>query len=311
MQSASVASVVLLPLSQFSSTSETAQALDSTAYVSLSVALLTSLAAQIALVSTLYLSESSSTTASALFPRNLLLLLWSTFGREGIPLRENWMQVGLVYGIGSAALLCTDSDVSTAVRELRNGGEGSNFLPLNGHALGSPTTSTSLRPASPPPNFRKSSDHHLPQAASRLPSVLTLVPFLPLLVFLIASPASTSSLSSACAYLPPSLRANVCPSSTLSSPISRTVDVVMSYYDEDLSHAQEHLHGILETEFVRRKSSRVVVYNKGEKSAKTLREGLKLRREDEVVALPNLGREGATYLKVCFSCFCSSLVRLG
>jgi hypothetical protein len=217
--------VLLLPLSLFSSTVETARTIDSSAYAPLSVTLLTSICAQIALLFTLYFSESSATTSSTLFPRNLINLVSSTFGREGMPLRENWMQVVLVYGIGSAAVLWTDAVVSGAVKDLKNGNEGGNFLPLGGSS--SPNIPT-LHPPSPPANFRKPSDHSLQQASSRLPSILTLIPFLPLLIYLITSPATTSSLSSACLYLPPSLRANVCPTAN-STPKSRTVDVVMRF----------------------------------------------------------------------------------
>jgi hypothetical protein len=230
VQSASIVSVLALPLSLLS-TSESARPLDSIAYAPLSLTLLISLLTQVALLAVLYLSESASTAASTLFPRNLVLLVWSTFGREGIPLRENWMQVVLVYGVGSVALLWTDSDVLNGFKELRSGGEGSTFLPLDasGHPSNSPTFS-SLRPPSPPPNLRKSSDHNLPpsSSSSRLPPILTLIPFLPLLIYLITSPATTSSLSSACLYLPPSLRSSVCPTST-SQPKSRTVDIVMSF----------------------------------------------------------------------------------
>ncbi|GAA5857864.1 hypothetical protein JCM8547_006010 [Rhodosporidiobolus lusitaniae] len=293
-QSASLVSLLSLPISLLLPAEEAPRTLDPTAYASLSATLLLTVLSQIALLCAIHFSTSTSTPASTLFPRNLILLVWATRGREGIPLRENWMQIALVYGVGSIALLWTDSEVVEAVKSLRSGGEGSNYLPVGNGQAGSP----SLNIPSPPPHIRKSSDHHVlhaPANSSR-PSLLSLVPFLPLLVYLITTPATTSSLSSACTYLPPSLRSTVCPTS--SSPKSRTVDLVVSYYDEDLARTKQHINHIrLETEFVKPRSSRVVVYNKGPRSEKQIREGLMLKRADEVVELPNLGREGATYLK--------------
>lgn len=45
----------------------------------------------------------------------------------------------------------------------------------------------------------------------------------------------------------------------------------------------------------------MLVYNKGRKSEKELRFTLGLKDVDEVIPLPNLGREGATYLDVSFA----------
>ncbi|GAA6032291.1 hypothetical protein JCM8097_008101 [Rhodosporidiobolus ruineniae] len=265
--------------------------------LSLAPALVFSLLSQVAFIFSLSFFPSPATTASTLFPRNLFLLVWSTFGREGAALRNNWTQACLVYIVGSAALAWADTDLSAAAKSLRNGGEGSTFLPMNGNGLPpssvSPTSSTFGTP-SPPPNVRKSSDHHLPLSIATRPSLLTLLPFLPLLVCLVTHPTATASVSAACAYLPPAVRSTVCPAS---GPTSRTVDLVVSYFDEDLQRTRKELEDIRATAFVKQRSSRVVIYNKGPRGEKEIRRELALRRADEVVPLPNLGREGATYLK--------------
>ncbi|GAA5935868.1 hypothetical protein JCM10213_002143 [Rhodosporidiobolus nylandii] len=298
VQAATLASVLALPFSLLASPEEAARTLDSAAYVSLSATLLLSLLAQITILFSLHLFSSTSTTAASVFPRNLALLIASTFGREGVALRENWMQVVLVYAVGALAVMWTDSEVVGAAKEIRSGGEGSNYLPLNGNGQEPPgaPTSPSLGLTYQAAHPRKSSGPNLHGHASARPSVLALVPFLPLLVYLITTPATTSSISSACSYLPPSLRTSVCPASA-SVPTSRTIDLVVSYYDEDLERTKKHIEDIRATDFVSKRSSRVIIYNKGARGDMEIREAMQLQRADEVVPLPNLGREGATYLK--------------
>lgn len=192
------------------------------------------------------------------------------------------------------ALTWTETELSDALVKARK--PASPYVPLGSHAhTEPPSPSSSVTLASPPTHKHSgtssSSDH------GSLPSILSLVPFVPLLAYLITTPATTSSLSSACTYLPPYLRSTVCPVST-SAPVSRSVDLVVSYYDEDLARAETHISFIRGTDFVRRRNNRVVVYNKGMRSEQEIRKGLKLKWADEVVPLPNLGREGATYLTV-------------
>lgn len=151
--------------------------------------------------------------------------------------------------------------------------------------------------ATPPPNFRKQSSDRASPRSSRAPSLLSLVPFFPLLIHLLTLPVSYTSVSLACSYLPPSLRSTICPTSA-SAPVSRSVDLVIAYYDEALERTKEHIDDVRKTPFVRARSNRVVLYNKGPKGEEEIRKGLGLRWTDEVVPLPNLGREGATYLTV-------------
>ncbi|GAA6018741.1 hypothetical protein JCM10207_005563 [Rhodosporidiobolus poonsookiae] len=304
--SAFLISLVTLPISLLLLPQEPARNLNASGYVSLWTVLLFSVAAQLAIFAALLFFSSSSTAASTLFPRNFALLTLSTFDRQGLALSENWMQLALVYGFGSVAIAWTDDEVSSAVRNLRTGGAGSTYLPLNGHG-----SSPVLGHPSLPPNLRKSSSHDLSTefSASARPSLLSLVPFFPLLLYLLTVPATTSSLSAACSYLPPTVRATVCPASSV-GPTSRTVDLVVSYYDEAFERTRNHLNDIRKTDFVASRNSRVVLYNKGPRTETDIRAGLGLRWTDEVIPLPNLGREGATYLKHILLHYNSTLAAL-
>lgn len=293
-QSGTFTSLLFLPVAYLTLPAAPAPSFGPSGYVSFSATLVLTLLAQIALLFHLSTTTSPLAAAVSVFPRNLVLLVWSAFGREGIALRENWIQVVLVYACGSAALTWTETELSNALVKARK--PASPYVPLGSHAhTEPPSPSSSVTLASPPTHKHSgtssSSDH------GSLPSILSLVPFVPLLAYLITTPATTSSLSSACTYLPPYLRSTVCPVST-SAPVSRSVDLVVSYYDEDLARAETHISFIRGTDFVRRRNNRVVVYNKGMRSEQEIRKGLKLKWADEVVPLPNLGREGATYLTV-------------
>ncbi|GAA5907430.1 hypothetical protein JCM6882_003859 [Rhodosporidiobolus microsporus] len=275
--------------------------------ISFSSGLLLSVSAQITSLVTLSTFSNPVTTIASLFPRNFLLLVGSTIGAaRGLPLRDNWVQIAAVYASGSLATVWTDLEVLDALRCAVNGGESGDTLRLEeDDASSSPPTPSSLFHSSP---------------------LLVLLPFLPFSIFLLTAPTTPSSLSFAYSYLPPSLQSStVCstlptgltsrlidtslstshPQSSLAAelladhlaPTAHTVDLVVSYYDELLARTKAHVDHIRGTEFVRRRSSRVVVYNKGPRGEEEIRAGLGLEETDEVVPLPNLGREGATYLK--------------
>ncbi|CEQ41311.1 SPOSA6832_03003, partial [Sporobolomyces salmonicolor] len=299
---ACITSLVTLPLVLVFPARDALPTLDSSTYLSTLFALAISVLAEIALLVTLHLFSQPLTAAGTLFTRNFLLLVTSTFGRDGVSLRENWMQIVFVCAFGSAAVAWADPEISSAVRGISSKGPaGYELLNSNGHLpMSSPSrpSSPSLNHPSPPPNVRKpSSDRTTQQSAtSPRPSFLAFLPFIPLLVHVLQAPATSSSLSAACSYLPPSVRSTFC---HLTTPIltPHTVDVVVSYYDESLETTQKHLADIRAIEFVAKRSSRVVIYNKGARSEKEIRQGLQLKEKDEVVPLENVGREGATYLK--------------
>lgn len=131
-----------------------------------------------------------------------------------------------------------------------------------------------------------------------LPVWTLLVASVPLLLLFLHSLSPTSSL------LPP-------PSAFLSKEFLSTpsynpllslgtVDMVFSYYDEDLDAFKGHVERMKHRPFVlwRIRTTRVIVYNKGPKSADDIRARVGLRQGDEVISLPNKGREGGTYLSV-------------
>ncbi|BGP08616.1 hypothetical protein JCM10049v2_004463 [Rhodotorula toruloides] len=290
VSTATTCSLFAIPVTLFSSEADKSPSLNTGGFASLLLILLVSILSQLALLYNLANTSLAISTASTLFPRNLLLLVWQSFGRESIPLRQNWMQVLLVYMFGTVGVTWADGEVWSAFARWRKGGGDAYSLlsESNGHAMSSPS-------GSPPPNTRKQSSDRTSPYSSRTPSLLSLVPFFPLLIHLLTLPVSYTSVSLACSYLPPSLRSTICPTSA-STPTSRSVDLVIAYYDEALERTRNHINDVRRTPFVRKRSNRVVLYNKGPKGEEEIRKGLGLRWTDEVVPIPNLGREGATYL---------------
>lgn len=261
------------------------------------VALFTAAAisAQLILIFTLHHFQSPISVASHLFPRNLILLGVSTLGRDGIALVAEWQKIAFVLAGGSIATISGDLELAAAFRERTRRTRrrlGLTGATTNQNSDAEDEGELPASPAMPHGPRRRSS-----QRTSSPSVTLGLLPFLPL-VFLFAqsAPSSSPSFSAACAHLPPSLRTSRC---ALPSH-ARTVDLVFAYFDEQLEGEggfREHLDGIRGREFVKERVTRVMVYNKGPKSEEELRRTLALSGRDEVIALPNLGREGATYLQ--------------
>lgn len=214
-----------------------------------------------------------------------------------------WTQLGLLYLAGTAASIWINEDISSILpsRWLRiPQAEEAETFDLEGDAS---------RPSTPPPLYRSQSDDHslhshpAGRSSSRFSSLfsLSLVPFLPLVLQMVLSPLSAPDFRKSCAYLPASLRASVCPL-VIPSTSPRTVDLVIAYYDEDFDRTREHIANLRASPFVAAREQRVIIYNKGPQLEPTLRTSLNLTADDEVVPLPNLGREGATYLSVRFPC---------
>ncbi|GAA5897820.1 uncharacterized protein JCM6883_000831 [Sporobolomyces salmoneus] len=279
--------------------------------------LVSTAASTVALLFSLYLFSSPLTSTGTLFARNFILLCLGSIGENGYLIRDNWLQVLFVYAVGTTATAWADPEVSSAVRGIsshREGGSSSSpsgysLLNSNGSAtphLSSPNisnpTSPSLRPSSPPTN-RKSSDKNSQPISSTscLPTspFFALIPFIPLLLHLLQPPASDiPPLQHACSLLPDSLRTAICPTTAMPRDLSTdTVDVVISYYDEPLPSVRDHLNGVRKVGFVRDRKERVIIYNKGPKEEDEIRKGMELKKEDEVIVLENVGREGETYLK--------------
>ncbi|ORY76583.1 hypothetical protein BCR35DRAFT_353373 [Leucosporidium creatinivorum] len=246
--------------------------------------------------------SAASYTITCVLGHIALLFALHTFS-ERVALVGKWQEMVLVLLGGSFAVLFCDPELSTAMRDRSRwirrrlglahagGGEPSSY------DLETELESRTPSPATSPTfvGARRISNGSGRNTTSPSPSrTLLFVPFLPLLILLLRSSTSTTpSLSYACDYLSPSLRLSLCPASSH----SLTVDLVFAYYEEPLDAFAEHLKGIKDLKFVKRRDSRVLVYNKGPKSEEELRSALKLGGRDEVIPLPNLGREGATYLQ--------------
>ena len=227
-----------------------------------------------ALLYSLHAFPSPLSPAGAIIPRNLILLLSCTLGPHGVNLAGNWLQMALVLALASVAIYHCDADLSPSSPPPS---------PARGH----------IRLSSSPP----SPTRHLFGPAAALPRVVALSPFLPLFIYLLQSPTTSTSLTTACAFLPPSVRDTLC---VPTARAADSVDLVFAYWEEDLDRFREHLDRVRSNAFVQsRKRRRVVVYNKGRKGESEIRQALNLdRRRDEVVQLDNVGREGGTYLHV-------------
>ena len=265
--------------------------------------LLSTVATWIAFVAILASSSSAVTPLLALFPRNFVLLVPEMGRRSQAVFRMPWTQLALLYLAGTAASIWTNEDISSILPSwwLR--------IPQAAEAETFDLEGDSSRPSTPPPLYRSESDDHslhspaAGRSSSKLSSLfsLSLVPFLPLVLQMVLSPLSAPDFRKSCAYLPASLRASVCPL-VIPSTSPRTVDLVIAYYDEDFDRTRDHITNLRASPFVAAREQRVIIYNKGPQLEPTLRTSLNLTADDEVVPLPNLGREGATYLSVRSPC---------
>ncbi|KAM0747990.1 hypothetical protein T439DRAFT_383046 [Meredithblackwellia eburnea MCA 4105] len=280
---------------------------------------LASLFETVTLLLTLDSYSSLMTPAAIVFPRNLFLLLLFTKGRNGLPLTDHWLQMTSVLVGSSLVVLWVDPEVKlpawiTRTRRLSSGNHDWERGPSSssGHIRLASTNSSS--PPSPPPinpssNSKRPShplspglgsafSHLFPTSStgSMIPWFLPLAPFLPLLIYILQTPVHSTSISLACSYLPISLRTSMCYEAP---PVADSVDLVFAYWEEDLAEFKKHLDKLRENPFVStRKKRKIIVYNKGRKSEGEIRERLELDpRIDEVLPLPNVGREGGTYLQ--------------
>lgn len=250
----------------------------------------------ISLLFTLQLFGSPLTSAWSTLPRNLLLLLAQILERNGLPITGNWAQLLLVTMSGTLGLFWTDSELRATISEPTSW--LTKRLPLRRESFTETSTAPRNRSNSPP---SANSSHSKPRNSNlNSPSVsiaFLLLPFLPLALYLLSIGIHTSpTLSTFCTHLPYPMRP-FCPSSAL--PIPQTVDIVFAYYDESLDIFRQHLENVRYMDFMEeRGGARVLIYNKGPRSEKEIREALRLWKEDLVIPLENVGREGGTYLRV-------------
>ena len=260
---------------------------------------------QILLVGSIHLFEAIISPLALVLPRNMFLLWTSTLGRHGLPLRNNWAQMIFVLPLATIGWFVTDTEFAGAWRMLTattNWGHQRlrpyNSLPLSESAPSSPSAAITPK------------EYTVTRAV--MSPFLALLPLLPLAVYLLQFSAGASSLSTACALLPAGVRSSLCAPKSwgstmyaspaelvdLASTLDRnTVDLVFSYYNEDMDDFKNHVDNIRKVTLVAESETRVFVYNKGSTAADKLRTKLRLTDADAVVDLPNLGREGATYLE--------------
>lgn len=244
------------------------------------------LVSQASLLAGLALFVSPLTVGATLLWRNCALMLLGTLSRGG-QIRGGWMQVSFVYLGGALALAWTDDEMKGILSKGRISGLGADETVLPRRSPTSPRVSRSRSPS------------FSTRAATPPPYRLALLSFLSLLGYLIMSPSATTSVSSACSFLPANVAARLCNSNTVpSKPV--TVDLVFSYYEEEIYGFRDHIEFIRENAFVKKQKTRVLVYNKGNSTEAELRSKLWLNKGDEIIKLPNVGREGATYLRVSF-----------
>lgn len=267
------------------------------------------MATQGGLYSLLHNSSSALTPALAVFPRNLVLPgISSIVGLTDF--RQRLLQLCLIYLAGTIGVICLDDDVG-AVVSWRGKGRAS----VHNKVEAVPDDSDRSASGSPPLHRRDQGalspcDDHVSSSSTSLLRQ-SFIPFIPLAMLALVPPLSalsphgpsdsqssmTSSLYSSCAHLPRAARPYICPL-FLPPVASQTVDLVISYYKEDVAQVRRDLEELRTSPYVATRQNRVVLYNKGPNSAEFLREKLALAGTDEVVPLPNLGREGATYLSV-------------
>ncbi|KAM0789374.1 hypothetical protein ACM66B_000204 [Microbotryomycetes sp. NB124-2] len=255
---------------------------------------------QALLVSYIYFATTPLTAGTAVIARNLLLLVWNSIGDKSTSLRANWMQMTVVLAGGVLVTFVCQDDLASSVSRLVDLGRFR--LEDRRKASGweavekGPSSSSSPNPSS---RSREGREVNARDASNggrlQQPSLfLSLVAFVPILVYIVRTP-SLASIGSACSYLPVNVQATIC--RTVLPPQDKTVDLVVSYYDEDLAATHEHLAWFLQTPFVRDRDNRILIYNKGPRSESEIRKGLSLRYADKVIGLPNVGREGHTYLQ--------------
>ncbi|KAK4048200.1 hypothetical protein OIV83_004905 [Microbotryomycetes sp. JL201] len=254
--------------------------------------LASTIATQALLVSYIYLASTPLTAGTSLIARNLLLLIWNSVGARAAPLRANWMQMAVVLFGGVFATLTYQDDLSSTVSKLFDLGR----FRLEDRRRASGWESVEKGATSPSNSSRSRDGNGRDNIIGRTqPSMfLSLVAFVPILVYVVRTP-SLASIGSACSYLPVHVQATIC--RTVVAPQDKTVDLVVSYYNEDLAATHEHLTWLLQTPFVRDRDARVLIYNKGPRTESDIRKGLSLKYVDKVISLPNVGREGHTYLQ--------------
>lgn len=164
-----------------------------------------------------------------------------------------------------------------------------------GRRRSSTSRSSSITPLPRSPSLSsKTSAMHDACHSPRRPSLIALLPLLPFLYVLVHSihPLSVPYLASTSisTYYANRIGLHLKAATPFTPP---TMDLVFSYYNEDLLPFSEHIQAMRNLSVVQRHRARAIVYSKDEKEEFVTRAALEaIPGVDEVVVLPNFGREG-------------------
>lgn len=253
----------------------------------------------VSLVIALHESTEPFRTARLIVPRNLLIVaiarLLGNYDTTKSPILCALALATLLQGLISdeVSTISRDGDASPW-RQRSNSGAPTMTRRFS---ISSPRTDT---PTSPRHVLLPSSPRaaHPPTLSPRK-TLSPLIAFLPFLLLLLQSflPYSYPTLDTT-SLLPSYIANRIGLHSHVSLPYTiPTLDIVFSYYNEDLLTFSSYVDRVKRYGFVRKMKTRLVVY------AKEVDEEVRRRRDlenlpevDEVVYLENVGREGGTYL---------------
>ncbi|GAA5890006.1 hypothetical protein JCM5296_003676 [Sporobolomyces johnsonii] len=230
--------------------------------------------------------------ATALVPRNLLTLFVAHLG--GAPLSSPGVQQ-TAYAMGTSLLVWarspsqsgeTEADVKEVYSCTRRRSSLRDSPP--GYSLASPASSATSLPN--PSQSSSKSTFALPRLP--FPVLLPFLPFLPVLLQAIHPFSALPALP--LDRLPDYYKNRIGLHHRASHPfVPPTLDIVFSYFNESPLEFEEHVKHVLNLGMTQRYRTRVSVYSKGGGDVAALE---RIEGVDEVIQLPNKGREGGTYL---------------
>ncbi len=174
---------------------------------------------QIALFLALYTTTNITTPAFVVLPRNLMVLWAATWGRNGISIDTGRSQMSLALAVGTGSWLMADRDLTAGWQARVRAWDPPRLL--------AERMSTCFAQLS-----------HMSEFAC-----LTLVlPALVLVLVLFNQEVHTIPSTSVCSLLPAHVRSHVCTPQDLAAVAQmRSVDLVFSYFEEDIDALKEHV----------------------------------------------------------------------
>ncbi|GAA5859722.1 hypothetical protein JCM1840_006425 [Sporobolomyces johnsonii] len=230
--------------------------------------------------------------ATALVPRNLLTLFVAHLG--GAPLSSPGVEQ-TAYAMGTSLLVWARSPSQSGeaegdVKEVYSCPRRRSSLRDSppGYSLASPASSSTSLPN--PSQSSSKSTFALPRLP--FPVLLPFLPFLPILLQALHPFSALPALP--LDRLPDYYKNRIGLHHRASHPfVPPTLDIVFSYFNESPLEFEEHVKHVLNLGMTQRYRTRVSVYSKGGGDVAALE---RIEGVDEVLQLPNKGREGGTYL---------------